>query len=97
MTDPTPPRPTRVQEALKLDAVPTEKWHQMVQRTVLGLGFIALGVLGAIKLGWAVYVSIAVCIFGATLWSTQLVVSTVKQLIPLLKAVLDAVRGKEAP
>lgn len=94
-TEPKEPKgPTRVQEALKMQQVPSEKWQSMVQRTVLGLGFLGLGVVGLVRLDWNVYVGLAVCVVGATLWSTQLVVGSLTQLVPLFRSIWDAVRGK---
>lgn len=82
---------TKVQEALKLEQVPQEKWPKMVQRTVLGLLFVALGFVGLNK-GWSVYWVAGLCVFGASVWSTQLVTHTLMALIEPFKAILGAWR-----
>ena len=85
---------TRIQSAIKLDAVPAERWQKVAQRTLLGTLFVALGVVGAAKWAWSVWVVIGLCVFGAHIMSSQIIASSVKNLIPLIKAVADIVRGK---
>lgn len=86
---------TKVQEALKMNAVPHEKWQRTAQKTFLGTLFVALGIVGAAKWSWPVWVVIGLCVFGAHIMSSQIITQSVKNLIPLIKAVADIVRGKE--
>lgn len=86
---------TRVQKALKLHAVPPERWQRTAQRTFLGTLFVALGVVGAAKWSWSVWVVVGLCVFGAHIMSSQIITASVKNLIPLLKAIVNIIRGKE--
>lgn len=90
----TNPRATKVQQALKMEQVPPEKWPKMVQRTILGALFIALGVVGLQK-GWDVHWVIGACVFGASVWSTQLVTHALLALVTPFKAFLGAWRKKD--
>lgn len=87
-------KPTRIQQAIKLHDVPAEKWHVTAKRTFLGTLFVALGIVGAEKWEWSVWVVIGLCVFGAHIMSSQIITASAKNLIPLLKAVVDIVRGK---
>lgn len=84
---------TGVQRALKLDAVPPEKFGVMLQRTVLGGLFVALGVLGLTRWAFPWYAGVALCVLGATIWSTQVVTGALKALIGPLKAIVGAAKG----
>ena len=95
MTPKRSPRATRIQEAIKLDAVPHERWQRTAQKTVLGTLFVGLGIVGAVKFQWSVYIVIGLCVFGAHIMSSQIITSSLKNLIPLIKALADIVRGKE--
>ena len=88
-------QPTRVQKALKLDTVPPERWQKTAQKTFLGTLFVVLGILGAAKFAWSVWVVIGLCVFGAHIMSSQIITGSLKNLIPLIKAVADIIRGKE--
>lgn len=88
-------RPTKIQEALKLHQVPPERWHKTAQKTFLGTLFVALGVVGAAKWAWSVWVVIGLVGFGANIMSQQIVSGSLKNLIPLIKAVANIVRGKD--
>ncbi len=85
---------TRLQQAVKMDAVPPEKWPQVVKRTVLGLAFMAFGAVGAMELEWPWYVVGGFATLGATIWSTQLVVGALKALLEPVRA-YKALAGKE--
>lgn len=87
-------RQTRVMKAVKMDAVPVEKWPQIVKRTVLGVAFIAFGAVGAVRLEWPWYVAAGFCLLGATIWSTQLVVGALKALLEPVRA-YKALAGKD--
>lgn len=87
---------THIQRALKLDKVPPERWQKVAQRTFLGTLFVALGIVGAVKWQWSVWVVIGLCVFGAHIMSSQIITQSIKNLIPLLKAVVDIIRGKDA-
>ena len=88
-------RPTKIQAAIRMDAVPKERWHRTAQKTLLGTLFVALGILGAVKFAWSVWVVIGLCVFGAHIMSSQIITGSIKNLIPLIKAVADIIRGKE--
>lgn len=90
-------RPTKIQEAIKLGAVPKERWQKTAQKTLLGTLFVALGVVGAAKWGWSVWVVVGLCVFGAHIMSSQIITASVKNLIPLIKAIANIVRGKDEP
>lgn len=87
---------TRVMKAVRVHAVPEEKWPTMVKRTVLGLAFIAFGAVGAIELEWPWYVAAGFTLMGATIWSTQLVVGALKALLEPVRA-YKALAGKDGP
>lgn len=89
-------RPTKVQAAIGLQEVPRERWHRTAQKTLLGTLFVALGIVGAAKWAWSVWVVIGLCVFGAHIMSSQIITGSVKNLIPLIKALADIVRGKDA-
>lgn len=85
---------TRVMRAVKMDAVPVEKWPTLVKRTVLGIAFIGFGAVGAVQLAWPWYVAAGFCLLGATIWSTQLVVGALKALLEPVRA-YRALAGKD--
>jgi hypothetical protein len=87
---------TRIQEAIKLHEVPPERWQKTAQKTLLGTLFVALGIVGAAKWAWSVWVVIGLCVFGAHIMSSQIIAGSVKNLIPLIKALADIIRGKES-
>lgn len=87
---------TKIQGAIKLQHVPADKWQKVAQRTFLGTLFVALGVVGAAKWDWSVWVVIGLCVFGAHIMSSQIITASVKNLIPLIKALADIVRGKDS-
>ncbi len=88
---------TEIQRAIRMDDVPAEKFGVMVQKTVVGIGFIALGVVGIARWSFPWWATVALCVLGATVWSGQLVTQSIRRLIPLTRAVTDVVRGKEPP
>lgn len=88
-------RPTQIQSALKLDAVPHERWQRTAQKTLLGTLFVGLGMMGAVKFQWSVWIVIGLCVFGAHIMSSQIITSSLKNLIPLVKAIANIVRGKD--
>lgn len=85
---------TRVQRAVKLDAVPPERWPVLVQRTILGMAFMGMGAVGAWKLEWPWYVVGGFATLGATIWSTQVVTGALKALMEPVRA-YKALMGKE--
>lgn len=89
-------RPTKIQEAIKLQSVPPERWQKTAQKTLLGTLFVVLGIVGAAKWAWSVWVVIGLCVFGAHIMSSQIIAGSVKNLIPLIKALADIVRGKDS-
>ena len=89
-------KPTKVQAALNLHDIPQERWQKTAQKTLLGTLVVVLGILGAAKWAWSVWVVIGLCVFGAHIMSSQIITGSVKNLIPLIKALADIVRGKDA-
>lgn len=85
---------THIQKAVKLESVPAERFSVMVQRTILGLLFVGLGVYLCIgSEGVKLYVGVGLVLVGGTTWSSQLVTGALKALVePLraLKGVKDA-------
>lgn len=85
---------TRIQKAIKLDAVPEDKWPVMVQRTLLGLVIVAFGGVGAVRLEWPWYVVSGFVLVGSTVWSTQLVTNALKALVEPIRS-FKALMGKD--
>lgn len=77
-----------------LKAIPAEKLKTKVQRTVMGLFLIALGIVSTWKFAAPWYVAVGGGLLGATVWSGELVVSSLKLLggtvIELFKQKQDA-------
>lgn len=69
-----------------MDAVPAEKWPQVVQRTITGTVLIGFGIAGAALWGFPWYVAAGAVGFGATVWSTQLVTQSLRALLGPVKA-----------
>lgn len=87
---------TAVMKAVKLEAVPAERFGVMLQKTVLGLLLAALGVGGMLWLDMNHYLSVGLVAVGATVWSGQIVTGAVKALIQPLRDVLAVIRGRDA-
>ena len=77
---------TTLQRAVKMHTVPTEKWPQMVQRTIIGTLFVGLGLASAFLLDWGKWPSIGLVVLGSTIWSTQLVKNALLALLTPYKA-----------
>ena len=88
---------SKIKTALNLEAIPKERWQRTAQKTLLGTLFVALGIVGAAKWEWSVWVVIGLVGFGANIMSQQIVSGSLKNLIPLIKAVANIVRGKDEP
>lgn len=84
---------TGLQKAVKMEAVPREKFGVIVQRTILGTLLIAFGVAGIAKFQMNHYLAVGLVLLGATIWSTQLVTNSLKALINPLKAIKRAASG----
>lgn len=63
-----------------LKAIPREKLRTKIQRTVMGGFLIVLGFVSTWKLGAPWYVAVGGGLLGATIWSSELVVSSLKLL-----------------
>lgn len=77
---------TTIQRAVKLEAVPQERFSVMLQRTVLGLLLVGVGIAGLAVWGMNHYLAVGLVLLGATTWSTQLVTGALKALVGPLKA-----------
>jgi hypothetical protein len=84
---------TGLQKAVKMEAVPREKFSVIVQRTILGTLLIGVGIAGLAKFEMNHYLAVGLVLLGATIWSTQLVTQSLKALINPLKAIKRAASG----
>lgn len=84
--------PTRTQAALKLEEVPPPKWRKMLVRTVIGALAVGLGIAGAALWQWPWQVAVGLCLYGATTWSSQVVVRTLLALVEPVKLLHRAAR-----
>ena len=82
-----PTQTTRLQRAVKMHDVPTERWPTVVRRTITGTVLIAFGVAGGAVLAFPWYASAGLVLLGATVWSTKLVTSSLKALIEPVQAI----------
>ena len=94
MTKHDPNQTTRIQRAVKMEAVPSERWPTVVVRTFTGTVIIAVGVAGAAFWSFPWFVTTGMVLIGATTWSTKLVTQSIRHLIPLLREVVSALGGK---
>ena len=86
---------TGIQRAVKLEAVPAERFSVMLQRTVLGVLLVGLGVYLCVDSeGMTLYIGVGLVLLGATVWSTQVVTGALKALVEPLKA-LKGVKNAE--
>ena len=72
---------------------PVERVAKMIGRTLLGLLFVAIGVVGLVMLEMNHYLAVGLVLVGATTWSSQLVTGTLKSLIGPFRAFRDAAKG----
>jgi len=92
-----------------LQAVPKEKLSKMIVRTLIGTIFVLLGV-GLIALQvkliyeskdlaklslWLLGGGTFLVVLGATIWSSQLVITPLKVITGILGGILDTVRKKQ--
>ena len=87
---------TGLQKAVKLDAVPKERFGVMVQRTILGTLLIAIGVAGLAVWQMNHYLAAGFILVGATTWSSQIVTNSIKALVEPVKAIKRAVSDADA-
>jgi hypothetical protein len=87
---------TGLQKAVKMDAVPPEKFGAVVKRTILGTLLIAVGVAGMAVWEMNHYLAAGFILLGATTWSTQLVTNSLKALVEPVKAIKRAVSDADA-
>ena len=83
---------TGLQKAVKMEAVPSEKFSVVVQRTVLGTLLIGVGIAGMALYEMNHYLAVGLVLLGATIWSTQLVTNSLKALINPVRAIKRAVQ-----
>ena len=75
--------------------IPRERVSTMIQRTLLGLLFVGLGVrLALASEGMTLYIGVGLVIIGSTIWSTQLVTGALKALVVPFRAFKDATKGE---
>lgn len=85
---------TAVMRAVKLEAVPPEKASVMVQRTILGILFVAVGLAGLAVWGMNHYLAAGFILVGATTWSTQVVSGALRALVGPLANLRRSVKGE---
>lgn len=76
-----------------LRAIPKEKLSVKLQRTVLGLLFVVGAIAGAIAAQWPWYVVVTLALFGATIWSGEIVTGALKIVLAAFKDVWGTVKG----
>lgn len=76
-----------------LKAIPREKLRTKIQRTAMGAFLIVLGIVSTWQFGAPWYVAVGGGLLGATVWSSELVVSALKLLGG---TVIDLFRQKNA-
>lgn len=86
---------TTIQRVIKLEDVPQKKFSHMMGRTLIGIMFIGLGVEGMAKFNFPWWAGLLCVLVGASTWSTQIVVGTLKALVSPFKDFLGAWRGKD--
>jgi len=100
----------KLQTLPHLQSVPPEKLSKMIVRTLVGTLFVLLGVLFILlqvkllynskdvaKLSlWLLGGGTFLVVLGATVWSSQLVITPLKVVLSLLGTVFDMIRGKSA-
>jgi hypothetical protein len=82
---------TGLQQAVKLDTVPPERFGVMVRRTILGTLLIGLGIAGMAWYEMNHYLAVGLVLLGATTWSSQLVTQSLKALVEPIAAIKRAV------
>lgn len=76
-----------------LKAIPKEKLSVKLQRTFLGLVFVAGAIAGAVAASWPWYVVVTLALFGATIWSGEIVTGALKVVLAAFKDVWGTVKG----
>lgn len=84
---------TGIQKAVNLHEVPPERFSVMLKKTVVGAGFVAMGVAGMAKFGFPWYAGLGCVVVGATTWSGQIVTGALKALIGPLKQIVGAAKN----
>lgn len=87
---------TGIQKAVKLEEIPSERFGVMLKKTIVGAGFVAMGVAGMAKFGFPWYAGLGCVVVGATTWSGQIVTGALKALIGPLKAIVGTAKGTDA-
>jgi len=100
---------TKLQSLPHLQAIPREKLSKMVVRTLVGAIFVLIGVglmglqvkllydskdLAKLSL-WLLGGGMFSIVLGASVWSTQLVITPLKIITDVLGTILDSIRKKQ--
>ena len=100
---------SRLQSSPHLQAIPKEKLSKMLVRTLVGTIFVLLGIglvvlqvkllyndkdLARLSL-WLLGGGTFLVVLGATIWSSQLVITPLKVITGILCGILDAIRKKQ--
>lgn len=87
---------TGLQKAVKMEAVPSQKFGIIVQRTVLGTLLVVVGIVGITHYALNQYLGVGLVLLGATIWSTQLVTQSLKALVQPIAAIKRAASDADA-
>lgn len=79
-------------ERQALRTMPPERLRLKMQRTLAGLGFIALGFLGHRYVGWHPYVTAGLAVVGGVTASGELVLAPLRILVALARDLIVAIR-----
>lgn len=79
----------------RIQQIPTESLGGKIKKTVVGVGIVAFGLYGARGIGFPWYVTVALVILGATIWSSELMVFPFKLFASFLGDVLASLRGQK--
>ena len=84
----------RVNKTLNsIQAIPKESLATKVKKTFTGTLIVGFGIFGAVKLSFPWYVSAGFVLFGATVWSSELVTLPFKLFANFLADMVAASRG----
>lgn len=79
-------------ERRALREIPPERLRVKIQRTLAGLGLIALGFVGHRYVGWHPYVTAAFAVVGGVTASGELVLAPLRILVAMARDLIIAVR-----
>lgn len=84
-------------ERRALSAIPRERLRLKIQRTLAGLGLIALGFAGHRYVGWHPYVTAGFAVVGGVTASGELVLAPLRILVAMARDLIIAIRRGNGP